>query len=61
MFTIWDDLADNQGAALLRQLHEHHDIIAKWIDVTEYCKTISCYSNLLTGTVVQFMGYNTIK
>lgn len=29
MFTIWDDLADNEGAALLRQLYEHPVILAK--------------------------------
>ncbi|MCD7452933.1 hypothetical protein HAX54_018760, partial [Datura stramonium] len=36
MFTMWDDLADNEGATLLRQLHEHPVILAKRIGFTEY-------------------------
>ncbi|MCE5165873.1 hypothetical protein HAX54_012743, partial [Datura stramonium] len=36
MFTIWDDLADNEGATLLRRLHEHPIILAKRIAVIEY-------------------------
>ncbi|MCD7471493.1 hypothetical protein HAX54_011968 [Datura stramonium] len=36
MFTMWDDLADNERAALLGQLHEHPIILAKRIAVHEY-------------------------
>ncbi|KAM3360167.1 hypothetical protein P3S68_019879 [Capsicum galapagoense] len=36
LFTIWDDLADNEGAKLLHHLHEHPVILAKRIGVTEF-------------------------
>ncbi|KAM3375153.1 hypothetical protein P3S68_013867 [Capsicum galapagoense] len=36
LFTIWDDLADNEGAALLHHLHEYPVILAKRISVTEF-------------------------
>ncbi|KAF3632112.1 hypothetical protein FXO38_26277 [Capsicum annuum] len=36
LFTIWDDLADNEGTTLLDHLHEHPVILAKHIGVTEF-------------------------
>ncbi|WMV41448.1 hypothetical protein MTR67_034833 [Solanum verrucosum] len=36
MFTIWDDLTDNEGVVLLQLLHEHTVILAKRVAVTEY-------------------------
>ncbi|KAM3200389.1 hypothetical protein P3L10_032751 [Capsicum annuum] len=36
LFTIWDDLADNEGTTLLDHLHEHPVILAKRIGVTEF-------------------------
>ncbi|PHT45840.1 Phosphatidate phosphatase PAH2 [Capsicum baccatum] len=36
LFTIWDDLADNEGAELLHHLHEYPVILAKRISVTEF-------------------------
>ncbi|KAH0654385.1 hypothetical protein KY289_032063 [Solanum tuberosum] len=34
MFTIWDDLTDNEGVVLLQLLHEHAVILAKRVAVT---------------------------
>ncbi|PHU25181.1 hypothetical protein BC332_03513 [Capsicum chinense] len=36
LFTIWGDLADNEGATLLHHLHEYPVILARRIDVTEF-------------------------
>ncbi|KAM3248529.1 replication protein A 70 kDa DNA-binding subunit B [Capsicum annuum] len=36
LFTIWDDLADNEGTTLLDHLHEHPAILAKRIGITEF-------------------------
>ncbi|KAM3382173.1 putative protein isoform X1 [Capsicum galapagoense] len=36
LFTIWDDLADNEGAELLHHLHEYPVILARHIGVTEF-------------------------
>ncbi|KAG5595447.1 hypothetical protein H5410_036679, partial [Solanum commersonii] len=36
MFTIWDDLTDNEGVVLLQLLHEHTVILAKQVAVTAY-------------------------
>ncbi|KAM3282662.1 hypothetical protein P3S67_026307 [Capsicum chacoense] len=36
LFTIWDDLADNEGTTLLHHLHEYPVILAKRIGVTEF-------------------------
>ncbi|KAH0661597.1 hypothetical protein KY284_026528 [Solanum tuberosum] len=36
MFTIWDDLTDNEGVVLLQLLHEHTVILAKRVVVTAY-------------------------
>ncbi|KAF3624697.1 hypothetical protein FXO37_31243 [Capsicum annuum] len=36
LFTIWDDLANNEGTTLLDHLHKHPIILAKRIDVTEF-------------------------
>lgn len=40
MFTMWDDLADHEGAELLLQLHDHPVILAKRIAVTEYLRGV---------------------
>ncbi|PHU19879.1 hypothetical protein BC332_11030 [Capsicum chinense] len=37
LFTIWGDLADNEGVALLHHLHEYPVILARRIGVTEFC------------------------
>ncbi|KAM3217032.1 hypothetical protein P3L10_026475 [Capsicum annuum] len=36
LFTIWGDLADNEGAELLHHLHEYPVILARRIGVTEF-------------------------
>ncbi|PHT51420.1 Protein CYPRO4 [Capsicum baccatum] len=36
LFTIWGDLANNEGAALLHHLHEYPVILARRIGVTEF-------------------------
>ncbi|KAM3202169.1 hypothetical protein P3L10_029793 [Capsicum annuum] len=36
LFTIWDDLANNEGTTLLDHLHEHPVILAKRIGVPEF-------------------------
>ncbi|KAM3205288.1 hypothetical protein P3L10_028698 [Capsicum annuum] len=36
LFTIWGDLADNEGAELLYDLHEYPIILARRIGVTEF-------------------------
>ncbi|XP_047251318.1 uncharacterized protein LOC107847734 isoform X1 [Capsicum annuum] len=36
LFTIWDDLADNERATLLHHLHEYAVILAKRIGITEF-------------------------
>ncbi|KAM3339959.1 hypothetical protein P3S68_029829 [Capsicum galapagoense] len=36
LFTIWGDLADNEGAELLHHLHEYPIILARRIGVTEF-------------------------
>ncbi|XP_047260402.1 replication protein A 70 kDa DNA-binding subunit B-like isoform X2 [Capsicum annuum] len=36
LFTIWDDLADNEGTTLLDHLQEHPVILAKCIGITEF-------------------------
>ncbi|KAF3649963.1 hypothetical protein FXO37_18709 [Capsicum annuum] len=36
LFTIWGDLANNKGAALLHHLHEYPVILARRIGVTEF-------------------------
>ncbi|WMV37619.1 hypothetical protein MTR67_031004 [Solanum verrucosum] len=36
MFTIWDNLTDNEGVVLLQLLHEHTVILAKQVVVTAY-------------------------
>ncbi|KAM3325701.1 hypothetical protein P3S67_000826 [Capsicum chacoense] len=36
LFTIWGDLADNEGAELLHHLHEYPVILARRIGITEF-------------------------
>ncbi|KAG5595434.1 hypothetical protein H5410_036666 [Solanum commersonii] len=36
MFTIWNDLTDNEGVVLLQLFHEHTVILAKRVAVTAY-------------------------
>lgn len=57
MFTMWDDLADNEGAELLQQLHDHPVILAKRVAVTEYRRGMinrSSYLNICTVPPLYF-------
>lgn len=36
LFTVWDDLANNEGATLQHHLYEHPVILAKRLSVTKF-------------------------
>ncbi|PHT82290.1 hypothetical protein T459_15305 [Capsicum annuum] len=63
LFTIWGDLADNEGAALLHHLHEYPVILARRIGVTKFHGALRLATRYQTTILTnpQYVQASTLK